>query len=94
MPAPNIPIGAIFFALGSTIFSYLLLRGRMVPSPLAWLGVLASLLLVVWLPLQLVDFLKGPLTGYQWVPMFVFQFALGLWLLVKGVAMPALRQST
>jgi hypothetical protein len=93
MPAPNIPIGAIFFAVGSAIFSYLLLRGRMVPVPLAWLGVLASLLLVAWLPLQLVDLLKGPLTGYQWVPMFVFQPALALWLIIKGVAAPAQAQS-
>jgi hypothetical protein len=94
MPVPSIPIGAIFFAVGSTIFSYLLLRGRMVPAPLAWFGVLASILLVVWLPLQLVGFLTGPLTGiYQWLPVFVFQVALALWLLIKGVAPLALRQS-
>ncbi|HXU43993.1 MAG TPA: DUF4386 domain-containing protein, partial [Thermoanaerobaculia bacterium] len=30
--------GATFFAVGSTLFSYLLLRGRMIPVPLAWLG--------------------------------------------------------
>lgn len=47
---PGTPIGATFFAVGSTIFSYLLLRGRLVPVPLAWLGVLASVLLVVGLP--------------------------------------------
>ena len=47
---PGAPIAAIFFAVGSTIFSWLLLRGRMVPVPLAWLGVLASILLVVALP--------------------------------------------
>src|SRR5205085_4721122 len=41
---------AIFFAVGSTIFSWLLLRGRMIPAALAWLGVLASALLVVELP--------------------------------------------
>src|SRR5882724_6014473 len=29
MPGPSVPIGAIFFAVGSTIFSWLLLRGRM-----------------------------------------------------------------
>jgi hypothetical protein len=33
--APGAPVGAIFFAVGSTIFSYLLLRGRMIP---AWLA--------------------------------------------------------
>jgi hypothetical protein len=94
MPVPSIPIGGIFFAVGSTIFSYLLLRGRMVPLPLAWLGVLASALLVVWLPLQLVGFLEGSLIG--WVLVSVFQLTLGLWLLmkgVKGVATPTLSQS-
>src|SRR6266852_5402521 len=52
--------GAIFFAVGSTLFSWLLLRGRMIPVALAWLGVLASALLVVILPAQLAGFLKGP----------------------------------
>src|SRR5437667_3025670 len=42
MPGPSVPIGTIFFAVGSTIFSYLLLRGRMVPVSIAWLGVFAS----------------------------------------------------
>src|SRR6266536_4553748 len=33
-------VSAAFFALGSTLFSWLLLRGRMIPAALAWLGVL------------------------------------------------------
>src|SRR5258706_14942795 len=40
MPSPSVPIGAIFFAVGGLIFSYLLLRGRMVPVSIALLGVL------------------------------------------------------
>jgi hypothetical protein len=40
-------IAAIFFAVGSTLFSWLFLRGRMIPVPLAWLGVVASVLAVV-----------------------------------------------
>lgn len=40
-------IGATLFAVGSTFFSWLLLRGRMIPIPLSWLGVVASVLLVV-----------------------------------------------
>jgi len=39
--APSPPHGATFFAVGSTFFSYLLLRGRMIPVALAWLGVAA-----------------------------------------------------
>src|SRR5205814_5896540 len=92
MPGPSVPPGAIFFAVGSLIFSYLLLRGRMVPVSIAWLGVFASGLLAVVLPLQLAGFSTGPLTGYyHWLPALVFQVGLGLWLLIKGVATPATR---
>jgi hypothetical protein len=90
MPGASVPIGSIFFAVGSLIFSWLLLRGRMVPVSIAWLGVFASGLLVVVLPLQLAGFSTGPLTGYyQWLPALVFQIVLALWLLIKGVATPA-----
>jgi Domain of unknown function (DUF4386) len=86
MPGPSVPLGSIFFAVGGTLFSYLLLRGRMVPVPIAGLGVLASGLLVVVLPLQLAGFDTGPVSGYyQWLPALVFQVALALWLLIKGV---------
>jgi uncharacterized protein DUF4386 len=92
MPGTSVPLGAFFFAVGSLIFSYLLLRGRMVPGSIAWLGVLAFGLLVVVLPLQLAGFPSGPLTGYYlWLPALVFQIVLALWLLIKGVAAPAAR---
>ncbi len=80
---------ATFFAVGSLLFSYLLLRGRMIPTPLAWLGVVASVLLVVVLPLQLAGFLRGPITSLIWLPMLAFEVPLALWLLFKGVSGPA-----
>ena len=87
MPVPSVPIGTIFFAVGSTIFSWLLLRGRMVPVSIACLGVFASGLLAVVLPLQLAGFPTGQLTGYyQWFPALVFQIVVALWLLIKGVS--------
>jgi hypothetical protein len=85
---------AIFFAVGSTLFCWLLVRGRLIPTPLAWFGVLASVLLVVILPLQLAGLLGGPtswsasVTWLVWLPMLVFEVMLALWLLIKGVAMP------
>jgi hypothetical protein len=79
---------ATFFAVGSALFSWLFLRGRMIPSPLAWLGVVASVLLVVCLPLQLAGWLAGPITRLMWLPMLAFEVPLGLWLLIKGVAVP------
>ncbi len=77
---------ATFFSVGSTLFSWLLLRGRMIPATLGWLGVIASVLLVVCLPLQGAGFLRGPVTSYLWGPMAAFEVPLALWLLVKGVA--------
>jgi hypothetical protein len=55
----DVAVTATFFAVGSTLFSWLLLRGRMIPVPLAWLGVLASVLLVVLLPLEAAGFVWG-----------------------------------
>lgn len=89
----GVAFSAIFFAVGSALFSWLLLRGRMIPVPLAWLGVVASLLLVVVLPLQLAGFVGGLVTSLVWLPMLAFEVPLALWLLIKGVAMPARTQS-
>ena len=78
-------VSALFFAVGSTLFAWLLLRGRMIPVPLAWIGVVGSALLVVGLPLQLAGFLAGPVTQLMWILVAVFELTLGPWLLIKGV---------
>ena len=80
-------VGALFFAVGSTIFSWLLLRGRMIPALLAWLGVVVSIMWVIGLPLQLADVLRGPIvTWVIFVPMAAFEVPFALWLVIKGVA--------
>jgi hypothetical protein len=84
-------VNAIFFAVGSLLFSALFLRGRMIPVALAWLGVTASILAVVVLPLELVGILSGPITQLVWLPMLVFEVTLALWLLIKGAALPPRR---
>ena len=91
--------GTIYFDVGSTLFSWLLLRGRMIPVALAWLGVLASGLLVVILPLQRAGLFGGDrrwsssVTWLMWLPALVFELTFAVWLIVKGVAAPARRQS-
>ena len=87
----NTTISATLFAVGSTLFSWLLLRGRLIPVPLAWLGVVASVLLVVGLPLQLVEVLDGTIVQLMWLPMAAFEIPLAFWLLIKGVGSPAPR---
>lgn len=86
-------IGATFFAVGSLLFSWLLLRGRMIPVALAWLGVIASILVVVGLPLGAVGILPGMIKQLMWLPMLAFEVPLGLWLIIKGVRAPLRRQS-
>ena len=61
----------------------------MIPVALAWLGVLASVLLVVGLPLQLAGVLRASAIQLMWLPMAAFEIPLALWLLIKGVATPA-----
>ena len=87
--------GAIFFAVGSMLFSWLLLRGPMIPIALARLGVFASVLLVVILPLQRAKLFGGALTWFSgvtwliWLPALVFEVTLAVWFIVKGVGDPS-----
>jgi hypothetical protein len=83
-------VAATCFAVASTLFSYLFLRARSIPVALAWLGVLASALWVVALPLQLAGFLGGSVTYLLWMPMAVFEVTFALWLLAKGVTPPGI----
>ncbi len=79
-------IGAAFFAVGSTIFSWLLLSGRMVPVWLAGLGVVASAVVALALPLQLMEVLPGLVAQLIWLPVAVFELVLAVWLIAKGAA--------
>ncbi len=74
-------IGSTCFAVASTLFSYLFLRARSIPVTLAWLGVIASVLLVVAIPLQLSGLVTGAATYYIWIPMLVFEVTFALWLI-------------
>jgi hypothetical protein len=82
-------IGAACFAVGSTLFAWLLLRGRIVPVSLSWIGVVGSLAAVLILPLRQAGVLGGPLTNVVWLPLLVFEVWLAVWLIVKGASAPA-----
>lgn len=82
----KVTIAAMLFAFGSLLFTWLLLRGRIIARPLAWLGVIASVILVICLPLQLMGLLRGPAVMAMWIPMAAFEIPLGVWWLVKGTA--------
>lgn len=72
------------FAVGSTLFCWLLLRGRIIPIGLAWIGLVASVILVVGIPLQLAGFLRGSIVMIMWLPMLAFEVPVAIWFLIKG----------
>jgi len=83
-------IGAIFFAVGSALYSYLFFKARSIPVLLSLLGLVASLTLVVGVPLQTAashSTVDGA-SGAIWVPMIIFEVVTGLWLLIKGAEVP------
>ncbi len=86
--------GYIYFAVGSTLFWWLMLRGRMIPSVLAGPGFLSSAFLVGVLILQRGGLFAGSVNwsgSFTWMtslPLLVCELALAVWLLVKGVAPP------
>jgi len=71
--------------------AWLLLRGRLVPVSLAALGVIASAVIAIGLPLQVMEVLPGLVTRLMWLPILVFELVLAVWLIVKGVATPEAR---
>jgi len=78
-------VAAIFFGVGSTLFSWLLLRGRMVPTWLAWLGVYGSALVAVALFLKVGGVLSDTIIQLSWIPVAIFELTLAGWFIVKGV---------
>jgi len=83
--------GEMYFAVGSALFAWLLLKGRLIPTAMAWLGLVASSFLVLLIPLQMMGLFGGvrawssPVTWFLWLPMLVFELALSFWLLLRGV---------
>jgi hypothetical protein len=79
-------LGAIFFASGSTVYCYLLLKARSIPVPLSTIGIVGSVLVLLGVPIQ-TALSHGTFTGVSaiiWVPIAVFEISAGVWLLMKG----------
>jgi hypothetical protein len=77
-------VASFFFAIGSAAFAWVLMRARLAPRPLAALGLVGSLVPIMGMPLQIIGATRGFNTGLLWVLMFLFEIALGLWLLASG----------
>lgn len=81
-------IGLPFWTLGSTVCSYLWFKSRYIPRALAAFGLIAS----AWGVFCAFTFLISPNfqntvhPGWFDMPMVIFELALGLWLLFKGLS--------
>jgi hypothetical protein len=90
MRGTGLYIGFVFLGAGSTVFAYLLFRSRYIPRVLAGWGVFASALLALGsLATLLSPWFAANASMASMVPMFFYEVPLGLWLLVKGVKVPA-----
>ena len=78
-------IGFFFLGIGSLIFSYLWLRSRYIPRAIAWWGIFASSLMAL-AELTFIAFphLSSRIGMAYMMPMGLYEFGLGFWLLIKG----------
>lgn len=82
-------IGFVFLGLGSTVFAWLWLKSGYVPKGFAVLGIFASLMLAFG-TVAIMLFPALNVVGMSYMaPMFFFEVGLGLWLLIKGLRVPA-----
>jgi hypothetical protein len=82
-------IGFLFLGLGSAVFSYLWWKSRYIPRVLAAWGIFASAVMAL-VSLALIVFPGLSAMGMTYMmPMGLYEFGLGFWLLVKGIQAPA-----
>jgi len=78
-------IGFLFLGLGSTLFSYLWLKSHYIPRVLAAWGIFASLVMAL-MSLAIIVFPALSKLGLTYMmPMGLYEFGLGFWLLIKGI---------
>jgi hypothetical protein len=81
-------IGFLFLGLGSALFSYLWWKSDYIPRLLAGWGIFASSVMAV-MSLALIVFPGLAAMGMAYMmPMGVYEFCLGFWLLIKGIRVP------
>ena len=74
-------VNMVFFALGGTLFYYLLYQSKYVPRWLALFGLIAAPLALIGTVIELLGY-SVPLIMF--IPNLPFELAIGLWLLTKG----------
>lgn len=82
---PDALFSEFCFVIGGFLFAYLFLRGRLIPSLLAWIGVITIGAQAVCLTLQIAGFLEGAIVDKIWFLILCYEIPLGIWLIAKGI---------
>jgi hypothetical protein len=86
--ADSFNVGFFFLGLGSAVFSYIWWKSRYIPRALAGLGIVASLIMAL-MSLLIIIFPPIARLGITYMlPMGLYEFGLGFWLLIKGLRAP------
>jgi Domain of unknown function (DUF4386) len=78
-------VAVFFLSLGTIVYCRLLYSSRYVPRPLAGLGIVAFVIMLVGTAVSLLLPQSKDLTMIGWVPGILFEVAIGVWLLLKGI---------
>lgn len=80
-------VGLVLAGLRSATFAWLWLKSRYIPRPLAAWGVFSSLLMggCAYALILFPELAKIVTVGLYGGPIFLFELAMGLWLLLKGL---------
>ncbi|GHH68410.1 DUF4386 domain-containing protein [Streptosporangium violaceochromogenes] len=77
-----------FLSLGTIVYCRLLYVSRYVPRPLAVLGLVSFVVMLVGAAVNLLLPVHRDIVMAGWAPGIVFEVVIGVWLLVKGVRVP------
>jgi Domain of unknown function (DUF4386) len=78
-------VAVFFLSLGTIVYCRLLYRSRYVPRALSGLGIVAFVIMLVGTAVGLLLPQLEDLTMVVWAPGIVFEAAIGVWLLLKGI---------
>jgi hypothetical protein len=86
-------IGFVFLGIGSAIFSYLWWKSGYIPRLIAGWGIFACSLMAI-ASLAIIMFPGLSVLGLShMMPMGLYEFGLGFWLLIKGIQQPTTQQT-
>jgi hypothetical protein len=83
--AVGFDVAVFFLSLGTIVYCWLLYTSRYVPRLLAGLGIAAFVIMLLATGVSLLLPQYQDLTRIGWAPGIVFEVAIGLWLLLKGI---------